>query len=166
MLIDFLIHRRFRTGLLTPGHKPPIHHCKTDMSRLTLLLANTDGTTSSTSSLGMLTSDTQAPVVSQTTMGSDLLQTFQIFTQFAFHAVCQHLGVLAIDDVALSVKEPFGDLVLGGVLDDCDNSLEFFGCDFAGAAFFISPSLSLQISSCSSYRLFKSTSAFLHTKLE
>lgn len=65
-------------------------------------------------------------------MGADLLQTFQILTQLAFHAVCQHLGVLAIDDIALSVQEPLGDLVLGRVLDDGDNSLEFFGGDFTG----------------------------------
>jgi hypothetical protein len=30
----------------------------------------------------------------------------------------------------LSVEEPAGDLVLGGVLDDGNDALEFFGCEF------------------------------------
>lgn len=42
------------------------------------------------------------------------------------------MRILAIDDVSLSVEEPAGDLVLGRVLDDGDNSFEFFGCDFTG----------------------------------
>lgn len=68
-------------------------------------------------------------------MGSDLLQALQIFTELALHTVCQNLSVLAIDDVALSVEEPLGDFVLCGILDDGDNSLEFFGGDFSGTVF-------------------------------
>jgi len=74
--------------------------------RLTLLLADTNGTTSSAGSLGVLTSNTETPVVTKTTMGSDLLETFQILTQLALHAVGQHLRVLAVHDIALSVQEP------------------------------------------------------------
>jgi len=98
----------------------------TAIYRLTLLLADTDGTTSSAGSLGVLTSDTETPVVTQTTVGSDLLETFQILTQLAFHAVCQNLRVLAVHDIALSVEEPRWDLVLGRVLDDGEDSFEFF----------------------------------------
>lgn len=66
-------------------------------------------------------------------MSTDLLQSFQILTKLAFHAVGQNLCVLAVDDVALSVEEPCWDLVLCRILDDCDDSLEFFGCDFTGS---------------------------------
>ncbi len=122
----------------------------TKTNRLTLLLADTDGTTSSASGLGMLTTDTQAPVVSQTTMGADLLQALQILTQLALHAVGQDLVVLAVDDVALSVEEPAGDLVLGRVLDDGDNSFEFFRSDFTGSAknIYISPPVSFLFPLC------------------
>lgn len=102
-------------------------------NRLTLLLAHTDGATSSAGSLGVLTSNTETPVVTQTTVGTDLLETLQILTQLAFHAVCQNLRVLAVDNIALSVQEPRWDLVLGRVLDNGDDSLEFFGSDFTGA---------------------------------
>jgi hypothetical protein len=81
----------------------------------------------------MLTSDAETPVVTETTMGADLLETLQILTQLAFHAVCQDLRIFAVDDIPLSVEEPRGDLVLRGVLDDGDNSLEFFRGDFTGA---------------------------------
>lgn len=75
-------------------------------SRLTLLLADTDSPSSSASGLGVLASDSETPVVSETTVGSDLLQSFQILTKLALHAVCQNLRVLAVDDIALSVQKP------------------------------------------------------------
>jgi hypothetical protein len=59
-------------------------------------------------------------------VGTNLLQTLQIFTQLAFHSVGQHLRVLAVDDVALSVQEPRWNLVLGGVLNNGDDTFEFF----------------------------------------
>lgn len=107
-----------------------------DSNRLTLLLADTDSATSSASSLGMLTTDTETPVVSQTTVSSDLLQALQIFTQLALHTVGQDLVVLAVDDITLSVQEPFWDLVLSRVLDDGDDTFEFFGSDFTGTVNF------------------------------
>lgn len=75
-------------------------------SGLTLLLADTDSSSSSAGGLGVLASDSKTPVVSETTVGSDLLQSFQILTKLALHAVCQHLRVLAVDDIALSVQKP------------------------------------------------------------
>lgn len=66
-------------------------------------------------------------------MGTDLLQTLQILTELALHVVGENLRVLSVDDVALSVEEPGWDLVLGRVLDDGHDALEFFGGDFSGA---------------------------------
>lgn len=81
----------------------------------------------------MLTTDSETPVVTQTTMGTDLLQALEILTQLGLHLVSEDLRVLAVSDVALSVEEPGGDLVLGRVLDDGDDALEFFRGDFSGA---------------------------------
>lgn len=41
-----------------------------------------------------------------------------------------HLGELAVDDVLLPVQEPGGDLELGGVLHDVDDTLELVGVEF------------------------------------
>ena len=67
-------------------------------------------------------------------MRTDLLQSLQVFTQLAVHAVGKHLAVLAVHNVALSVEEPGGDFVLGGVLDDGHDSFELLGSEVAGAA--------------------------------
>ena len=93
----------------------------------------------------MLATDAEAPVVSQTTVSADLLETLQVVTELAVDAVGEDLGVLAVDNVALSVEEPGGDLVcnrssaqvlcangnvphtLQGVLDDGNDTLELFG---------------------------------------
>jgi hypothetical protein len=80
-------------------------------NRLTLLLGHTDGTTAAASGLGVLSAHAQAPVVSQTTVSADLLQTLQIVTELAVNAVGEDLAVLAIDNIALSVEEPGGDFV-------------------------------------------------------
>lgn len=66
-------------------------------------------------------------------MGADLLQALEIVAQLGVDAVGQDLGVLAVDDVALPVEEPRGNLVLGGVLDDGDDTLELFGRKLTGA---------------------------------
>ena len=70
----------------------------------------------------------------QTTVGADLLQSLEIVTELAVDAVGEDLVVLAVHDVALTVEEPRGDLVLGWVLDDGDDTLELFGGEFTGAA--------------------------------
>jgi hypothetical protein len=97
---------------------------------LVLLLADTDGASTTTGGLGVLTADTETPVVTETTVGADLLQALEILTDLAVEGVGDDLGVLAIGDVALSVEEPGGDLVLGGGLEDSDDTLELFGGEF------------------------------------
>lgn len=133
---------------------------------LTLLLADTDGPTTTTSGLGVLTTDAKAPVVTKTTVSADLLQALEVVTELGVDAVGQDLLVLAGDDVALSVEEPGWDLVLGWVLDDGDDALEFFGGKLAGAARNVSGLVALADVCGEMYRLLRSTSAFLQTKLE
>ena len=70
--------------------------------------------------------------MTETSVGADLLQPLEILAEFGLHLVSEHLRVLAVGDVALSVEEPGRDLVLRRVLDDRDDALEFFGGDFSG----------------------------------
>lgn len=134
---------------------------------LALLLGDTDGAATATSGLGVLAADAEAPVVTETTVGADLLQALEILTELGVDAVGQDLVVLAVDNVALPVEEPGGDLVLGGVLDDGDDALELFRseltstvCAYQLPVFF---SMLLEVAL---YRLVRSTSAFLQTRLE
>lgn len=94
-----------------PAHTHKLPSCPAPTIRLSLLLGHTDGATAATGRLGVLAADTEAPVVSQTAVSTDLLEALQIVTELAVNAVGQDLGVLAVDDVALPVKEPGGDLV-------------------------------------------------------
>jgi hypothetical protein len=95
---------------------------------LTLLLGHTDSSAPPSGCLGVLTPDTKTPIVSQSTMSPDLLQSLEIFTEFAVDTVGENLVVLAIDNITLTIKKPCGNLVLSGVLDDSDDALKLFGC--------------------------------------
>lgn len=98
----------------------------------------------------MLTTDTETPVVTETTVSADLLQALKIFTELAVDTVGEDLAVLAIDDIALPVEEPSGNLVctvldnvtisvehmehtLQRVLDDGNDTLKLFGGEITGA---------------------------------
>jgi len=52
------------------------------------------------------------PIMSEAAVSTNLLETFEVFTDLAVKNVGQRLAVLAILDVVLSVKEPVRDLVL------------------------------------------------------
>ena len=132
----------------------------------TLLFRHTNSPSPPTSSLRMLAPHSQTPIMPQTSMRTDLLQTLQILTKLAVHSVGQDLRVLAIHDIALSVEEPGRNFVLGGVLDDGDNTLEFFGRDLTSSITQTLVAEGAGRGKANAYRLFKSTSAFLQTKLE
>jgi hypothetical protein len=91
-----VLEPQFRTSephlaVATVADQQPHHPHTRDNNHLTLLLADTNSPTSPTCSLRVLTSDSQTPVVSQTSMRPDLLQSLQVLTQLALHAVGQHL---------------------------------------------------------------------------
>lgn len=108
---------------VTPVHPRP----KTIKPLATLLLGDTDSPAATAGSLGVLTTDTETPVVSETAVGADLLEALEILTELGVDTVGQDVRVLAVNNVALSVEEPGRDLVLCGVLDDRHNTLELFG---------------------------------------
>ena len=68
------------------------------------------------SGLGVLTSGSKTPVVSQTTVSTNLLKPLQILTDLVVQDVSHHLVGLTILVIPLPIKEPVGYLVLPGVL--------------------------------------------------
>jgi len=70
--------------------------------------------------------------VAETTVSTDLLQSFKILTQLVFQLIGSDLAVFAILDVFLSVQEPIGDFVLARVGHDCDHLLNLFVSEFTG----------------------------------
>jgi hypothetical protein len=59
----------------------------------------------------VLTTDAEAPVVTETTVSADLLEALEVVTELGVDTVSEDLSVLAVDNVALPVEEPGGDLV-------------------------------------------------------
>ena len=54
----------------------------------------------------MLATYAQAPVMAETTVGTDLLQALQVITELGVNTVGENLRVLAVDNVVLTVEEP------------------------------------------------------------
>lgn len=63
-------------------------------------------------------------------MSPNLLQAFQIITEFRINTVGQDLRIFAIDDILLPVQEPEGDLELRRVLHDIYDSLQLIRVEF------------------------------------
>ena len=60
-----------------------------------LLLGDTDGPSPASSGLGVLTADTDTPVVTQTPVGPDLLEALKILTELVVEDVGHDLVGLA-----------------------------------------------------------------------
>jgi hypothetical protein len=71
--------------------------------------------------------------VAETTVSADLLEALEVVTELGVDTVGEDLAVLAIDNVALPVEEPAGDLVLQGVLDDGNETLKLLRGEVTGA---------------------------------
>ena len=120
-----------------------------------------------TSCLGVLTTDTETPEVTETTVRTDLLEALQVVTELRVDTVGKNLRGLAVNNVPLPVQEPHRDLELRGVLDDGNETLELIRVKLASA---VGTDLSSTLAPASqnahtTYRLFRSTSAFLQTRL-
>jgi hypothetical protein len=99
-------------------------------------------------------------------MGPDFLQSLKIITKFRVDTIGQDLGVLAVDNILLSVQEPCRDLELGGVLDDGDDTFQLVRVQLSSTIEENVLRLHAQPTFKRTHRLLRSTSAFLQTKLE
>lgn len=107
-----------------------------------LLSRNTHRLSETTSGLGVLTTDLQVPVVTQTTVRTiitnptlllpHLLQTVQILTEVGLQVVGDNLLVLAGLHILLSVQEPLGDVVLQRVGNDSNQSVDLLVAQLSG----------------------------------
>ena len=105
--------------------------------------------------------------MAETTMSSNLLQALQILTEFRIDTVGENLAVFTIHNIPLSVQKPGGNLILCGILYNRDNPFQFFARKFTSTANTLSAHLSIfHFDLRNSYRLLRSTSAFLQTKFE
>ena len=103
------------------------------MVKLTsLLLGDTDSSATTTSSLGVLTTNTKGPHVTKTTVGPDLTQTFQIITQLGIQSVGNNLRVGSGLDITLSVQQVRRDFVGERMLDDIDELVLLLLGQFTG----------------------------------
>jgi len=66
--------------------------------------------------LGVLSSGSKTPVMPQTTVSANLLQTLKVLSDLVVQDVGHHLVGLAVLVVSLPIEEPVGDLVLTGIL--------------------------------------------------
>lgn len=68
--------------------------------------------TTTTSSLGVLTTDLQVPIVTETTVETDLLHALQVITHEGIKLIGDDLGILTILAILLVVQEPLWDVEL------------------------------------------------------
>lgn len=74
-----------------------------------------------TSGLGMLSPNSESPVVTETSVHTHLLQPFQVLAKSSLKTVRADVLSLTSFVVLLPVKEPVRDSVVLGGLDDVDN---------------------------------------------
>lgn len=82
------------------------------------LSLHADGFSSTSSGLGVLTSDFESPLVSKTAVGSHLEKPFDVFSELGFKDVGSHLEILSFLVIAESVQEPSRNSLSFGVGDD------------------------------------------------
>lgn len=80
----------------------------------------------------VLTTNSDAPPVPQTTVSTDLLHPFDIITKFGSNALGKDLRVLSGLVILLSVQEPERDFELTGILDDSHNLFNFISGQLTG----------------------------------
>jgi hypothetical protein len=121
-------------------------------------LRYTNSLSGTASSLRVLTTDSQVPVVAKTTVSPDLSEAHQILTKNGGQIVGQHVLGLSSGKVLLSVEEPCGDLELGGLRHNVNNALELGGGQITSAEIVRSQRKT------GKYRFLASTPAFFKIK--
>lgn len=68
--------------------------------------------------------------VSETSVTSDLLQSFQILSELGVQSVRDQLGPVAVSDISLSVQEPFGNVIVYTLMVRKTGNLRVIGKGF------------------------------------
>ena len=98
-----------------------------------LLSGDTEGLTASTGGLGSLSSDSMAPVMSETSVVLGLSHSLKILSHHGIQVVGDELGPVAMLWVLLSVQEPLWDVVVSWSGDDVVNSLDLLLIELTGS---------------------------------
>ena len=98
-----------------------------------LLLGDTEGLSGSAGGLGLLTSNLDAKVVTETSVLTGLLHTLKIFSKSGIDHVGDELGVGTVLKAPLSVEEPHGDTVLLWLGDNIGNLFNISLSELTGA---------------------------------
>lgn len=86
----------------------------------------------------MLATDTDAPVVTQTTVSADLLQALKVLTELSIDLVSKSVGSLAVRRVALTVQKPNGNLEVLRLLENADDALKLLNGELSGTVKLVS----------------------------
>jgi hypothetical protein len=83
----------------------------------------------------VLSSNLETPLVSETSVGSDLEESLNVFSELGLEDVGGHLEVLTLFVVTLSVKEPSGDTVTLWLSNDFSDGVGLFFAEFTSSEF-------------------------------
>ena len=90
-----------------------------------LLSGNTEGLSTSTGRLGSLSSDLDAPPMSETSMVLGLSHSLEILSKSGVQGVGDELRPGSVLWILLSVQEPLWDVVISWSGDDVGDNLDF-----------------------------------------
>lgn len=92
---------------------------------------HTESLSASAGGLGSLTSNSDAPEMSKTSVVLGLSQSLEILSEHGIQVVGNELGVLAVSWVLLSIEEPLGDVVLSWSSNNIVDSLDLIFVHFS-----------------------------------
>ena len=81
----------------------------------------------------MLSSDFESPFVSDTLVASDLVQSFDVFSQFGLKDVGGDLKIFTFFVISLSVQKPSGNSVSFGIVNDVGNTVALSFSEFTSS---------------------------------
>ena len=105
------------------------------MVRSFFLPLDTDGLSSSSGGLGVLSSDLESPLVPETSVASDFEESLDVLSQLGLQDVGGHLKVLSLLVIPLPVEEPSGHAVSFGVVDEIGDGVALSLSEFSGSKF-------------------------------
>jgi hypothetical protein len=81
----------------------------------------------------VLSTDSDSPPVTKTTVSTDLLETLDIITKLSINVLGKDLRVLSGLEILLPIEEPKRDLELTGVLDNSDKLFDLISGKFSSS---------------------------------